>query len=244
MIEDRIKFFNTLEEVVPNMSELSRTNQKLFAIARRQGLGASDASVYLGVNLFTTVDELIAQKRSTTITEEEIAIGNLPNVRKGSDLEPLILSKFAKQMDIEVFKPSPMYKIIEHPQLTINFDGVANMGELMIPIEAKWVSSYAQKYWDLSKAINSLTEGTEYTAGGAGIIEHIVAQAEMYGIPPYYYTQIQQQMLGLNAPFGYFAVIFDKLWEFKAFKIFKDEFTQRNLISESAKLWNIIKRAS
>ena len=242
MIENRIKFFNILEEIVPNMAALSKSDPRLFAIARRQGLGASDASVYLGVNLFTTVDELIAQKRSTTITEEEIAIGNLPNVRKGSDLEPLILSKFAEQMNIEVFKPSPMYKIIEHPQLTINFDGVCNMGELMIPVEAKWVSSYAQKYWDLSKAINSLTDGVEYTVGGSNIMEHITAQAQMYGIPPYYYTQIQQQMLGLNAPFGYFAVIFDKLWEFKAFKIFKDDYTQSQLISESAKVWEIITR--
>ena len=242
MIEDRIKFFNTLEEVVPNMSELSRTNQRLFAIARRQGLGASDASIYLGVNLFTTVDELIKEKKSTEVTEKEIAIGNLPNVRKGSDLEPLILCKFAEQMGIKVFKPSPMYKIIEHPQLTINFDGVCNMGETMVPVEAKWVSSYAQKYWDLSKAIKTLTEGVEYTAGGSSIMEHIASQATLYGIPPYYYTQIQQQLLGLNAPFGYFAVIFDKLWEFKAFKVFKDEFTQRQLISESAKVWEIIKK--
>jgi hypothetical protein len=62
----------------------------------------------------------------------------------------------------------------------------------------------------------------------------------MYGIPPYYFTQIQQQLLALNAPFGYLAAIFDKGWEFKVFKIFADVPTQQALIDQSALVWEVI----
>ena len=100
-VEERIKNSGLhLEEVVPNASELAETDQHAFAMLRRVGLGASDSSVILGVNLYTKLDELIQQKRSTEITEEERKVGELENVRKGRDLEPIILNYFAKQFGV------------------------------------------------------------------------------------------------------------------------------------------------
>lgn len=229
-----------LEIVHENVSDVLANNKDLFTMLRRCGLGASDASVYMGVNQWNTVEDLIKQKLLAYVTEEEKAIGEKEAVRKGVDLEPLILEKFNKLMNVEVSKPTAMYKIKEHPQLTINFDGVMEMSGQLIPVEAKFVSTYANRYWDRSKCIKTLFEGTPIITGGASMVEHIEDSARLYGIPVYYYTQIQQQMLGLNAPFGYFTVIFDKGWEHGVFKIFRDLYVQNGIINESAKVWQQI----
>lgn len=89
--------------------------------------------------------------------------------------------------------------------------------------------------------IDNLFAGKPMIAGGTMMQEHIEEEGKLYGIPPYYYTQIQQQMLGLNAPFGYFATIFDKGWVYGAFKIFKDERVQQAIIEQSAEIWSMIK---
>ena len=239
-IEDKILEQGILEVVHPNMADLIDTNPTLFAMTRRSGLGASDASVYLGVNKWNTVQQLIEEKRSIGLTEHELDVGNKEVVRKGRDLEPIILKKFADKMGIEVFKPNPMYRIKEHPHLTINFDGVIDLSGTLVPVEAKFCSTFADKYWDKTKQINSLVEGTAKICG-YDIIQHIEEEAKLYGIPPYYYTQVQQQMLGLDAPFGYFAVVFDKGWQDAAFKIFKDKYVQDAIISEGFKVFQKIK---
>lgn len=219
------------------MAALSKTDQAAFAMVRRSGLGASDAAVYMGVNQWTSVDDLIKEKLSIGLTAHEIDVGEKEVVRKGRDLEPIILSYFENIMETAVEKPNPMYRIKSHPQLTINFDGVTALGDVLVPIEAKFCSIYANRYWDRSKCIKSLLDGNKYIAGSGNIVTHIEETAARYGIPPYYYTQIQQQMLGLDAPFGFFAVIFDKGWEFGAYKIFKDNIVQEAIIKESAKVW-------
>lgn len=231
---------NRLEIVVPNAYELAINDKEGFIKIRRNGFGASDSAIYLGVNKWTTVEQLIEQKLAEGITQEEIEVGEKEAVRKGADLEPLILDKFSKWSGFELTKPDAMYRMIEHPQLTINFDGVTQMGDQYIPVEAKYVSVYANKYWDRSKAIDEVYNGSPRVCGGAGIVDHIEQEGMLYGIPAYYYTQVQQQLLALNAPFGYLAALFDKGWELKVFKIYADTFVQQNLISTSRELWNII----
>lgn len=229
-----------LEIVHPNMAELSRTDKAMFAMTRRSGLGASDASVILGVNKWTSIEALIEEKTSIGLTESELAVGEKEVVRKGADLEPIILGKFQDAMGVEVVKLNPMFRIKEHPQLTINFDGVINLNNTLIPVEAKFCSMFANKWWNRQKTIARLQDGVEYRVAGGDIVSHIEQAAELYGIPPYYYTQVQQQMLGLDAPFGYFAVVFDKGWEFGAYCIYKDEWVQRELIAQSAEVWKQI----
>lgn len=226
---------------IEDMARLSTEDQAAFAMARRSGLGASDSSIYLGVNLYKNVDQLITEKRSIGLTPEEIEVSNKEAVRKGRDLEPIILDKFAKKFGIDVHKPSPMFRLKNFPQLTINYDGIIHMGTEVIPVEAKFVSTYGDKYWDKIKSIDSLAVVRNYTVYARDIVEHIKETAKLYGIPPYYFTQVQQQMLGTDAQWGYFAVLFDKGWDFKAFSVSKDPLVQSALIDKSKEIWKRIK---
>ena len=246
-VEERIRNSGLhLEEVVPNASELAETDQHAFAMLRRVGLGASDSSVILGVNLYTKLDELIQQKRSTEVTEEERKVGELENVRKGRDLEPIILNYFAKQFGVEVHKPKPMYRLTDVPCLTVNFDGVFELNDALIPVEAKFVSKYAKKYWRRPLRVTSLQDAiirmrTIEVQYHTKIEEHIRLCAEDCGIPPYYYTQVQQQLLALNAPFGYLTSLWDAGWESNTFLIPRDLITQHALVTRAEHVWKQIK---
>ena len=70
----------TLIENVPDLDDDE------YALIRRQGLGASDSSVLLGVNPYKQKHDLIVEKRSKVITDEERAIKKKEAVRKGFDL--------------------------------------------------------------------------------------------------------------------------------------------------------------
>ena len=63
-----------------------------------------------------------------------------------------------------------------------------------------------------------------------------------YGPPAYYIAQIQQQMLALNAPYGFFSVIFDKGWEHQIFKVYSNHRAKQRLIIEGYSCWNEIQR--
>ena len=68
-----------------------------YALIRRQGLGASDSSILLGVNPYKTKDQLIIEKRSKHITDEERAVKLKDAVRKGFDLVTLGLSRVSAE---------------------------------------------------------------------------------------------------------------------------------------------------
>lgn len=223
-------------------SILEKSNEE-FALIRRKGLGGSDSSIILGVNPFTSRQELIAQKASDTLTEEEKAIGDKTAVRKGRDLEPLIISKSEKALQNNIFKPKDMYRFKEYPWLTMNFDGVCQTKEgIYYPNEIKVVTVYGQKHYDFNKAMYDETQGLlplpeTYAYSQVNSIETKAAQ---YGIPPYYYTQLQQEMMALNAPFGLLSVLRDSDWRLFIFHIHKDPFVQSRIITEGYKVWQEI----
>lgn len=230
-----------LKIVCENAYNLARHDKEGFITLRRNGFGASDSSVLLGVNPFTDTKELIEQKCAVKVTEKELAVGEKENVRKGSDLEPLILQKFEEWSGFETYKPDAMYQMELYPWLTINFDGIIKLDKTYIPVEAKYVSVYANKYWTRSKAIRQPHEGFPVRCAGRDMKAHIQETAEIYGIPPYYFTQVQQQLLALQAPFGYLVGLFDKGWELGVYKIFADNITQQALIESSKDNWEIVK---
>lgn len=221
-----------------------------YALARRQGLGASDSSILLGVNPYKQKSDLIAEKRSTVITEEERAIKLKEAVRKGFDLEPLILQKYVKLTGgIVPIKPESMYQIINTPCLTINFDGVTCTDDpidpRLIPVECKFVTTYGDKYYNREHALKrEFGECTLHRNCRAytDAIDRIKAKAEQVGIPPYYYTQVQQQIYGLNAPFGYLCALHDKGWETVLYFIPRDEECIHNIIIAGTKTWTKIKK--
>lgn len=231
-----------LDILIENVSDLS---DEEYALARRKGLGASDSSVLLGVNPYKKKSDLIIEKRSKIITDEERAIKMKEAVRKGFDLEPLILQKYVKLTgNPEPIKPTAMYQIVNNPCLTINFDGVGYVDDYLIPVEAKFVTTYGDKYYNREHAMHrefgecSLHRSCRaYTDS----IDRIKAKAEACGIPPYYYTQVQQQIYGLGSPFGLLTALHDKGWETVVYFIPRDEECIQNIIIEGNRTWLKIK---
>lgn len=232
-----------LDVLIENVSELEEDE---YALARRQGLGASDSSILLGVNPYKQRSDLIVEKRSKVITDEERAIKMKEAVRKGFDLEPLILQKYVKLTGSpEPIKPTAMYRIKATPCLTINFDGVAPAEEHLIPVEAKFVTPYGDKYYNRKNAMYRefgecalVRNCRAYTDS----VDRIKAKAEACGIPPYYYTQVQQQMYGLGSPYGLLVALHDKGWETCVYFIPRDEECISNIIISGTKTWMKIER--
>lgn len=234
------EFEKELEIVVPNAAELAAHDKEAFAKIRRAGLGASDSSIVLGVNKWTTDDQLIEQKCSDTLTEDEIAVGEKPQVRMGADLEPIILQKFSEWIDIDVHKPEAMYRLIKYPWLTVNFDGILDD---TTPVECKLVSMFADRYWDKDKAIPEgeiIGKRVPLFGSATSIQNHVETMAGLYGIPPYYYTQVQQQILAANAASTYLAAMFLKDWTLRVYQIYRDQLTIDALLSRSKHLWETI----
>lgn len=218
-----------------------------YALLRKNGLGTSDSSIVLGVNPYKTKGDLIAEKCRNYLTDDELEVGNKSAVRKGRELEPLIIHKHSQVMGRKVIKPIDMYKHKDYPYIKFNFDGVIDKlynkdGTYQyIPDEIKVVTIYGMKHYQPKKATFS-----EFT-GWNVIPPHyededvsIEQKAAMYGIPPYYYTQLQQQIFGLNAPYGFLTVMFEKDWQIHSWFVWRDQKVINQLILEDTKMWNKI----
>lgn len=231
--------FDLLEEVC----DASILSEEEYALIRKDSLGASDSSILCGVNLYKKLDQLIEEKNAKYLTDAEKEIGKKPAVRMGRDLEPIVLSKFAERHRVTVEKPTLMYRVKEFPYLTINFDGVSDniADDQNTPIEAKCVTRFGAKYYN--KMVNATAvRAMEITRRG-DIKDHIKYYADKCGIPAYYYTQVQQQIYGAGARFGYLTALFIETWEFVDFYVPRDEYTISHIISAGAKAnEKIIKR--
>lgn len=224
-----------LEVAVANIDQYSNDE---YIMLRRQGFGASDSSVILGVNPYKTIPELIKEKASNIITAEERAVGEKAAVRKGRDLEPLIIHKFQTAFKQNCIKPKDMYKITGTNCLNVNFDGVTGEPGRYVPAEIKVVTMYGEKHYNPLKAIYDEVNGfmplPENISDSNNTLE---TKAAHYGIPPYYYTQLQQQMLGLNADYGYLSVLFDRDWRMRTFFVYRDNKMIEELIQKSNYYW-------
>lgn len=235
-----------LEIAVENIDAVSKEE---FTQLRRKGFGGSDSSVLVGVNPFSTISDLIASKTRTELSEEEKAIGKLASVRKGNDLEPLIIEKATMALENKIFKPPHMYRFKEFPYLTMNFDGVTDLeGKQYVPVEIKYCTYRGEKHYNKFKAFfdESAPEGKQYTFEPEDIAEKnmsIEERAAYYGVPPYYFTQVQQEMLALDAPFGFIAVMFESDWYIRVFKIWRDPKTQRAITIQGYRVWQKVEEA-
>lgn len=229
-----------------------------FALFRRNGFGGSDSSILVGVNPFSTVKELITQKLAKKLSAEEKAVGQLAAVRKGTDLEPLVIEKVIKALNLPTIKPPHMYKFKDYPYLKMNFDGVSipNGHELVklpplvgkyIPTEIKIATAKGQRHYNPFIAMYSeMTQGIDdpiFRNLPKDISKErwtIEAKAKYYGIPQYYYTQVQQEIMALNAPYGLLAVLFEETWRLSIFFIWRDGMTQAKIALEGGKAWQRI----
>lgn len=229
------------------VKDIDKVSSEEFTQLRRDGFGGSDSSVLVGVNPFSTISDLIQSKLRTEISEEEKAIGQLASVRKGNDTEPLTISKATNILKSEIFKPPHMYRFKEFPYLTMNFDGVTDLeGKQYIPVEIKFCTYKGEKHYNKAKAFYDESnfenpaklEQPDISALNIPIEE----RAAHYGIPPYYFTQVQQEMMALNAPFGFIAVLFESDWYVRIFKVYRDPKTQNAIIMEGYKVWQKLQR--
>lgn len=234
---------NYLESRLEIVTDVTKLKDEEYALVRKDSLGASDASVILGVNLYKNKDQLVTEKKSKFLTDEEKEVGKKPAVRKGKDLEPFVLAKFAETTEKEVIKPPFMYKHKTFNYLTTNFDGITK-DEVYVPVEAKIVTKYGEKYYKKHMPLNKELKIEVRTSD---VVEHIKYWADKCGIPAYYYTQVQQQIMFLDdeetkCPYGYLACIFDDSWDFEYFFIPRDELVISHIISDGAKLWERIEK--
>lgn len=225
-----------LRVAVKDISSLIGTEE--FTIARRKGLGTSDSSVVLGVNPYKTRKELIKEKASDTLSEEEKAIGQKASVRMGNDLEPVIIAKFSKFFNLPCWKPTDMYEHTQYPYIKYNFDGITGVEGAYVPAEIKVVTARGEKHYNPEKAI--FNEQVGFKQPPADVTRDnisIVSKAFHYGIPPYYYTQLQQEIMGCGSDFGYLSVLFARNWEYYTFFVHRDEAVINAIITEGYKVW-------
>lgn len=230
-------------DLVIDVADIDQYPNEQYALLRKRGLGTSDSSILLGVNPYTTYTELVEEKCRNFLTAEEKEVGNKTAVRKGRDLEPLIINKFSAIINKPIIKPSDMYAHKDFPWLKFNFDGVIDLGNgKYIPAEIKVVTAYGIKHYDPTKAWyrESLGIINPEPVDHSKENNSIATKAAEYGIPPYYYTQLQQQIYGLNAEFGYLTVMFDSTWEVVSFLIPRDETCITGLLAQGMKAWTTI----
>ena len=202
-MKDTILAIGVLKVAIPNIQSMSHEE---YALARKDYFGASDSSILCGVNLYKTMDQLIAEKNAKYITKEEKEVGEKAIVRKGYDLEPIILDKAAAELQIEIFKPEDMFKFKDVDGLSVNYDGVtiAPTVNKWVPVEAKLVSKYGEKYYNKTVS-QSDAMAVDMRVEGENLEQHIKRKA-------------------LDAPYGYLAALFDESWTFKLFYIKRDDY--------------------
>lgn len=234
-----------------NIDEMS---QDEFAEIRHNSFGASDSSRILGVNPFPGGNiEALFDEKLNRITNDEI--GKKPTVRMGRDLEPLIMSKVELFTGKTLLKPTDMFLNSVTGQ-SVNFDGISYDETInkYIPREIKTISVWGRKHYDFSKAINLEEEpegrimsyfipevpanldGVKFKGENkmANLVQY---NADLAGIPAYYYTQLQQQIDILDAPYGTITVMDVSSWTVYEYTIERAQPIIEYLRSESMFLY-------
>lgn len=237
----------SLLPVEVSIADIDTFPNEAYALMRKRGLGGSDSSIILGVNPYNTREELIKEKCRTTLTEEEKAVGDKEAVVKGRTLEPVVLDFVGDLFNRRVFKPVDMYKFKDFPWLAMNFDGIIDKVYInekeyqYIPCEVKIITKKGERHYNYSKAWYTDMYGfnmipPNYSEGN----NNIASMAAQYGIPPYYYTQLQQEMMATAAPFGYLAVLFEARREYAIYFIWADPEMHSALLVQSLNVWKQI----
>ena len=228
---------------VENVDQLS---QDEFASIRSYTFGASDSSVIMEVAYSSkkvpmkTKDDLLFEKINK---EWDESIGLKASVRKGRELEPLIIDKITNLIEGVVLKPKHMYVSLDNEEgLATNFDGVVfeaieTNNELTdvfqpVPMEIKVCSFFGRSNYNWHKAVSEFEDNVVEkitapkklgTPPNANYQEHIIKMSDILGIPKYYYTQLQQQMEFLDAQHGYLAVMDDIDWTLYFYRVPRDQ---------------------
>lgn len=170
---------------------------------RRKGIGGSDAGAIMGLNKYSTPLKVYKDK----VLDIKDDLSDNPNVRRGKDLEEVILTKYVmpkleSEEGMFVAKPDFMIVNSDVPFYRANLDGIAmKAGKAELVVEIKCVSEFGQSNWD----------GPDYL-----------------GVPPYYYAQVQCYMRVTGLRKALICALYDKEWEMHYFEIpYDPEFCSR-----------------
>lgn len=245
------------------VKNIDQLDEDAFAEARSNTFGASDAAVLLGVAYSSkkvpmkTPMDLLAEKINK---DWDPSIGMKASVRKGRELEPLILDKIQNIIEGEVIKPRHMYISENGDGLATNFDGVVFENSttaddmfidnyIPVPMEVKVCSFFGRSNYDWNKGISEfepdplheLAKRKEFPIHPTDdVTEHIIRKSDAIGIPKYYYTQLQQQMMFLDAPHGYLAVMDDIDWTLYFYYVPRDEFVINELGKKAHEMYQYL----
>jgi len=222
------------------VKDINPLDQEAFVQARRLGIGASDIAACLGlVPQWKTAGDLIEEKLQSSISEKEKEVGLKASVRMGVDLEEIILLKASDKLSRNLVKPTDMFRFKDYPWLTVNYDGIISEGpELGVPVEAKCVSLYGRKYFDFNKA----GEDRNLCVSATNPEQYFRIAADCLGVPPQYYAQVQQELMGTAAPYAYLAALDVKEWTLAIFKIPADRYAQGCIVIASQQIWAQIEK--
>lgn len=206
---DFAKLYNLEKE---NIKYLEFKNENDWHELRTHGIGGSDIGAIMGLNEYTSPLQIFKAKMGEPKNSDN------EFTRRGKDLEDIIRERyfkpFMKNLGYDIIHPEVTMVNEEYPWLRANLDGFAvslDRDPLKNKvIEIKYVSSGAQAKWD----------GKEYD-----------------GIPASYYAQVQEYMLVTNSNEAYLGALFDKGWEFKVYKIIRDEIFINKLIKMSKEFY-------
>lgn len=211
-------------------------SEEAYALLRKDSIGASEVSVIMGVG-FETLDELLKKKAQKFLTKEELEIGKKASVRKGKELEDFIREKYKKKYEItKIAKPPHMYEI--WPGLTVNFDAIQSEDK-DIPVEIKYVTTFGHKYYDTSADHKEYVPNLKPTTD---MKDYLIQSAALAGIPVYYYTQLQTQMLALDAEIGILTALFEKDWELRTYVVHRDPHFKVALKVAHTRAWERMKK--
>lgn len=222
--------------LIADASKLLELNDDSYAKLRHVGFGASDSSKLLGKNPFSSLNDLLQEKREKAPVDPVVQFK--ATVRKGKELEDMVMHKAEKHLGLEIHKPANMYAYKE-TRLTVNFDGVFLLGDILIPLEIKVCSPYGRKHYNFNQSIKEDVTNASWTTSLKELMS-IRTNTENCGFPIYYYTQLQQQIMFLNAPFGILAVLDDYNWQMNYYLILSDAIIQNDLKEAELKhRWNL-----
>lgn len=260
-ITDKEKFNNFVSEVCEingfdiAYENIDQVSEKDYQQIRMDWFGASDSSKLLDVNPFPkgSSTDLLHEKLTGEVDE---SIGKKASVRMGKDIEEIILRKLQEVFDHTkecwLDKPVHMYGNFNN-HLGINFDAVLvnfvdehkGVVDRPVPVEIKSVTKYGRKYYDFNKSKVYQKDGEwderKIEEPLMNVTTSIKDAADLYGIPVYYYTQLQQQMLALNSDIGLLAAMDVDNWDIHIFVIKKDDLVREQLLKFSERLWGQLK---
>ena len=106
---------------------------------RKKYIGGSDTGGILNNNPYSSPLTIWKIKKNLLEIDETI------NIKKGNDLEPVILRKFQEKTDKNVFKPDVMFHHPEYNFMIANVDGLIEDEKAVV--EAKYVSLNGEDAW-------------------------------------------------------------------------------------------------